>query len=164
MNTELYGSLLISIIENNDTTALHLYNDCPHPKIFRQAYEASYHNPFSTVLGCGSFDILRALIQMYRSDTSLTEPLEKYLKRFYVSRIHEACSAADCDLMESLMNHAPPLGTLYERTWKDTSALLCAAGALEEVGGLTVEGKVGESLVVARQKVHKVRGRIEVFI
>lgn len=109
-------------------------------------------------------DILRALIQMYRSDTSLTEPLEKYLKNFYVSRIHEACSAADCDLMESLMNHDPPLGTLYDRTWKDRSALLCAAGALGEVGSLTVEAKVGESLVFARQKVRKDRDRIEVFI
>lgn len=145
-----YQGLLCSIINRNDTSALYLYNDYPHYSIFLQTYDAAYYNPFSTALGCRSYDILRALIRIYLSDTSLTETLKEYLKRFSISLVHNACSATDRDLVLWLINYDPLLGTLHDRSFKDRTLLLCAAEALGEVGDLIVEAKAGESLLIAR--------------
>lgn len=129
-----------------------------------QTYDAVYYNPFNTALDSRSCDVLRALIEIYLSGTSFTEPLEKYLKRFFVSLVHEACSAVDRDLVTGLINHDLPLGILHDRSFQDRTPLLCAAEALGQVGGLRVEAKAGESLPVARQKAPEHRNRIEDFL
>ncbi|KAJ5875302.1 uncharacterized protein N7473_012649 [Penicillium subrubescens] len=94
-----YQGLLYSIIQCNDISALYLYNERPHCAVFLQTYNVDYYNPFSIALGYRSYNTLRALIKIYLSDTSLTEPLENYLNRFSVYLIHEACAAADRDLV-----------------------------------------------------------------
>lgn len=158
-----YHGLLRSIIQCNDVSALHLYNDSPHCPVFLQTYDPSYDNPFSIALGCRSHDVLRALIDIYLSDKSSTEPLEKYLNRFFVSLIHEACAAADRDLVLWLINHDPPLGTLHDRSFRDRTPLFCAAEALGEVSDLMVASEPGQS-AVARQKARERRQHIEDFI
>jgi ankyrin repeat protein len=158
-----YRGLLHSIIHRNDVSALHLYNESPHCAVFLQTYDVDSDNPFSIALGCRSHDTLRALIKIYLSDTSLTEPLENYLNRFSVFLIHEACAAADRDLVLWLINHDPPLGTLHDRSFRDRTPLFCAAEALGEVGGLMVSGETGQG-VVARQKARERRDHIEDFI
>jgi len=60
-----------------------------------QAYATTREDPFSLALGFRSFDALRALIEMYLKDTSLTEPLEEYTRRLDVPLMHEACAAVD---------------------------------------------------------------------
>lgn len=104
-----YRILLQSTIVHNDTAALNSYNNSPHSRVFLQAYDGSYDNPFSIAFGYRSFDALRILIKMYLSDTSLTEPLEEYTRRLNVSFIHDACATADQELVLWLMNHDPPL-------------------------------------------------------
>ncbi|OQD72659.1 hypothetical protein PENDEC_c020G01358 [Penicillium decumbens] len=66
-----------------------------HSRIFLQAYATTREDPFSLALDFRSFDALRALIEMYLSDTSLTEPLEEYTRRLDVPLMHEACAAVD---------------------------------------------------------------------
>ncbi|KAJ6032521.1 hypothetical protein N7540_003253 [Penicillium herquei] len=93
------GFILQTIIECNDLSALNRYNESPHSFIFAQKYEIPGDDPFSLAFGLRSFDALRALIDIYKSDTSLTEPLNEYAHRISVSFVHKACAAGDQELV-----------------------------------------------------------------
>ncbi|KGO39570.1 hypothetical protein PEXP_047460 [Penicillium expansum] len=140
-----YRILLQSTIVHNDTAALNSYNNSPHSRVFLQAYDGSYDNPFSIAFGYRSFDALRILIKMYLSDTSLTEPLEEYTRRLNVSFIHDACATADQELV----------------LW---TPLYCGAQALGEAGELMPYPKAGETPVTARQRAREHHERTEKFI
>ncbi|KAJ5987206.1 hypothetical protein N7451_011571 [Penicillium sp. IBT 35674x] len=159
-----YQILLNSIFRRNDVTALHLYNNSPHAHVFLLDYDAPYHNPFSDALGCRSFDALRALIDMYLSDSSLTEPLQKYTNRFHVSLIHETCASGDQKMVEWLINHESPLGTLHDRDARGWTPLLYAAEALGEVGNRMSDAEYEKGPIVARKKSCEKIERLEKFI
>lgn len=119
--------LLCTIIKRNDMAALNLYNECAHTRVFWKAYEFNDSNPFHIAIQSGSFDVLRELFRIYRSDSELTEPLGDYLKRFHISPVIEACATANRDMVSWLMDHDPPLGKLHDQDFDGQTALLRAA-------------------------------------
>ncbi|KAJ5713892.1 uncharacterized protein N7483_011073 [Penicillium malachiteum] len=149
-----YGSLLTSIIQRNDVTALYSYNNSPNSRLFLQSYDSERQDPFSVALGCRSFDVLRALISIYISDPSMTEPLQTYTNRCGLSLIHRTCSAGEQDMVEWLINHEPPLGSLHDRdpTGMGWTPLLYAAEALGIAGDLILDADVEEAPAIARKK------------
>ncbi|KAJ5553315.1 hypothetical protein N7494_002693 [Penicillium frequentans] len=159
-----YQILLNSIIRHNDVTALHLYKNSLHTQVFLLDYDAPYYNPFSVALGCHSFDALRALIDMYLSDSSLTEPLQKYTNRFQLSLIHETCASGNQEMVEWLISHESPLGTLHDRDARGWTPLLYAAEALGEAGNLMVDAEYGESPIFARKRAREKVERLEKLI
>ncbi|KAJ5167759.1 uncharacterized protein N7482_003353 [Penicillium canariense] len=129
-----YQELLAEIVRNNDVPSLHLYNASPHTKVFLGAYEAYYYHPFLQAAECGSFDALKALLEIYLADPTLPEPLETYLERIPCSPINDACYAANRDLMLWLLQHDPPLAKLHNRDKWGETPLFSAARALSVDG------------------------------
>ncbi|CRL25187.1 Ankyrin repeat-containing domain [Penicillium camemberti] len=159
-----YRILLQTIIEYNDITALHSYNNSPHSRVFLQSNEGTCDDPFSLAFDFRNSDALRALIEIYLSDTSLTEPLEEYTHRFGVSLIQKACATADREIVLWLLNHDPPLGSLTQRGPRGMTPLLCAAEALGDVNILMERPDAGETPVNARQRVREEHEHTEKFI
>ncbi|KAJ6096608.1 hypothetical protein N7486_007354 [Penicillium sp. IBT 16267x] len=159
-----YRALLCSIIQCNDVTALHSYNNS-HLRVFLPSYkEDPAQNPFRIALCCRSFDVLRALVGIYLSDPSLTEPLQIYNNRCYVSLVHHTCATGDQEMVEWLINHEPPLGSLHDRDTRGWTPLLYAAEALGEAGNLMVGAEAGEIPILAREKARENRERLEKLI
>ncbi|KAJ5720930.1 uncharacterized protein N7483_008864 [Penicillium malachiteum] len=96
----------------------------------------------------------------------MTEPLQTYTNRCGLSLIHRTCSAGEQDMVEWLINHKPPLGSLHDRDPTDIgwTPLLYAAEALGMAGGLILDADVGEAPAIARKKASKNRERLESFI
>lgn len=159
-----FRHLLNSIINRNDVAALNLYNNSLYSCVFLPSYDVDYENPFSVALGCRSFDALRALIGIYLSEPSLIEPLQMYTNRFGLSLIHQACAAGDQEMVEWLINHESPLGSLHDRDLRGWTPLLYAAEALGEAGNLMVGLEAGETPILAREKARENRERLEKLI
>ncbi|KAJ6102631.1 hypothetical protein N7486_005058 [Penicillium sp. IBT 16267x] len=159
-----YYALLCRIIHYNDVTALHSYNNS-HLRVFRRSYkEDPSQNPFWIALGSRSFDALRALVGIYLSDPSLTEPLQVYNNRCDLSLVHQTCATGNQEMVEWLINHEPPLGSLHDRDTQGRTPLLYAAEALGEAGNLMVGAEPGETHILAREKARENRERLEKFI
>ncbi|PWY73015.1 ankyrin [Aspergillus heteromorphus CBS 117.55] len=125
-----YQELFGAIVARNDVEALHRYNESPNTRVFWRAYEVHYWNPFVIAGNKGSFDALRALVEIYLADSTLTEPLDKYLERLEYSLMNAACVHANSEMVTWLLERDPPLGTLHDRDVYGETPLFCAAGAL----------------------------------
>lgn len=126
-----YAGLLSNIIGGNDITALRLYQDSPHTKVFWEAYEVpDWHPFFIAAVSNSSLDTLRELLEIYLTDPVYTEPLDQYLKRLHFSPINVACAAAHQELTLWLLHHDPPLATLHDRDTYGETPLFSAASGL----------------------------------
>lgn len=152
-----YG-LLSQILHLNDVASLHLYNKIAHDKIFRRNQDEWYH-PFRLAAGRDSLDALRALLEIYLADSTLTEPLETCLARLGVSPIHAACAGANREMTLWLLHHSPPLGTLHARDTKGETPLFSAAKAL---GLFTYRGVDGA--ILDRYENREEIARLEEFV
>ncbi|KAK4870498.1 hypothetical protein LT330_004846 [Penicillium expansum] len=159
-----YQGLLSQIISRNDLAALKSYNDCPYTYVFWKNYEFDESNPFHIAIYNDNFDILRELVRIYSSDTSLTEPLQNYIKRHHVSPVVEACAMGNQEMVLWLMNHNPSLGTLEDRDSEGLTALFRAVEGLKEVGTMMLQAQDEGSEALRRPKLDQRWARMEPFI
>lgn len=152
------NALLSWILHRNDVASLHLYNRNAQYKIFRRNQDEWYH-PFVLAAGRDTLDALRALLEIYLADSTLTEPLETCLARLGVSPINAACAGANREMTLWLLHHNPPLGTLHTRDTKGETPLFSAAKAL---GHFTYRGDHGA--ILDRYENREEIARLEDFI
>ena len=159
-----YGILLQEIIHRNDLSALHRYNESPHTRLFIERFEIPDTDPFSQAFSSRSFDVLRALIGMYQSDPSLTEPLNEYGPRITVYFVHQACSVANQELVLWLLNQDPPLGSLTQHDYRSRTPLACAAEALGQANILMGSPTASVTGLAAMQRAREDHERAEKLI
>ncbi|KAJ5803110.1 uncharacterized protein N7503_005560 [Penicillium pulvis] len=111
--------LLSTVYAQNDVASLHLYNDNPHTKIFQDLSSDAYwlwdYHPFIQAAALNGFDALHALLDIYVADPTLPEPLEQYLAHIPISLMNMACRHANRGMVQRLLHHDPPLGSLHDR-------------------------------------------------
>ncbi|OQD60589.1 hypothetical protein PENPOL_c022G03881 [Penicillium polonicum] len=156
--------LLSQIISGNDLVALKSYNDCPNTDVFWKTYEFDDSNPFHIAIHSDNFDILCELVRIYFSDTSLTEPLQDYIKRHNVSPVVKACATGNQEMVLWLMNHNPLLGTLEDRDLDCQTAIFRAVEGLKEVGALMLQAQYEGNRALPRRKLEQRWERMEPFI
>ena len=150
--------LLSQIISGNDLVALKSYNDCPNTDVFWKTYEFDDSNPFHIAIHSDNFDILCELVRIYFSDTSLTEPLQDYIKRHNVSPVVKACATGNQEMVLWLMNHNPSLGTLEDRDLDGQTAIFRAVEGLKEVGALMLQAQYEGNRALPRRSSNNVGG------
>lgn len=159
-----HQGLLCRIISRNDVPALNLYNECPHTHVFWKTYEFDDSNPFHIAIRNDNFDILRELVRIYSLNTSLTEPLQDYIKRHNVSPVVKACATGNQEMVLWLMNHNPSLGTLEDRDSEGQTAIFRAVEGLKEVGSLMLQARYEDNEALPRPKLDQRWRRMEPFI
>ncbi|OJJ95608.1 hypothetical protein ASPACDRAFT_126406 [Aspergillus aculeatus ATCC 16872] len=129
-----WGGLCGRIVARNDLAALRLYHASPNTRVFWEGYEAPYWHPFFVAAGCGSWEALRALIEIYLTDPTYNNPeqlpLDQYMTQLDFSPINEACAAANREMLLWLLQHDPPLATLQDRDARSHTPLFSAASGL----------------------------------
>ncbi|RAK73175.1 ankyrin [Aspergillus fijiensis CBS 313.89] len=129
-----WGGLCGRIVARNDLAALRLYHASPNTRVFWEGYEAPYWHPFFVAAGSGSWEALRALIEIYLTDPTYKNPeqppLDQYLTQLDFSPINEACAAANREMVLWLLRHDPPLATLQDRDARGHTPLFSAASGL----------------------------------
>ncbi|RAH41031.1 ankyrin [Aspergillus brunneoviolaceus CBS 621.78] len=129
-----WGGLCGRIVARNDLAALRLYHASPNTRVFWEGYEAPYWHPFFVAAGSGSWEALRALIEIYLTDPTYKNPeqppLDQYLTQLDFSPINEACAAANREMVLWLLQHDPPLATLQDRDARGHTPLFSAASGL----------------------------------
>ncbi|KAJ5962471.1 hypothetical protein N7501_007412 [Penicillium viridicatum] len=98
------------------------------------------------------------------SDTSLTEPLQDYIKRHNVSPVVKACTTGNQEMVLWLTNHNPSLGTLEDRDLDGQTAIFRAVEGLKEVGTLMLQAQYEGNGALPRRKLEQRWGRMEPFI
>ncbi|KAJ5663806.1 hypothetical protein N7507_004537 [Penicillium longicatenatum] len=132
--------------------------------MFWRTYEFDESNPFHIAIHSDNFDILRELVRIYSSNTSLTEPLQDYIKRHNVSPVVKACATGNQEMVLWLMNHDPSLGTLEDRDSEGRTAIFRAVEGLKKVGTLMMQAQYERNEALPRQKLDQRWERMEPFI
>ncbi|KAJ5766584.1 uncharacterized protein N7511_004200 [Penicillium nucicola] len=150
-----YQDLLAEIVRQDDVASLLLYNDSPNTTVFWKSYATYYYHPLINAAECGSFNVLKTLLEIYLADSTLPEPINAYHARVYSSLINDACAAADRELMLWLLHQDPPLGTLHDRSVDGETPLFSAASGLgakdvDVAGTIASRHKKRDQLMVSR--------------
>ncbi|PYH90321.1 hypothetical protein BO71DRAFT_433950 [Aspergillus ellipticus CBS 707.79] len=99
----LTQSLLHSILRNDDLPLLHLYAANPSTRIFSQEYEVCYKSSVYIAARYSTFEVIRALAEIYMRDDRMTESLGNYCEEMVVSLMNVACTRRDRGMVEWLL-------------------------------------------------------------
>ncbi|KAJ5761805.1 uncharacterized protein N7511_005187 [Penicillium nucicola] len=130
-----WSSLVRYLIAVNDVANLHRYVKAHGTRFFGPTvvvheFDPDRWDPFEIAAKKGSIDALRALQEIYQSDTSQTESIEARLRRKKIELLNIACFYARFDMADFLLSCGPPLGAQLNDHDSTGSPLLSAIEAL----------------------------------
>lgn len=140
-----FTSLSRFIIIVNDVANLHRYVEVHGTRFFMPEVETDQWNPnvwdpFELAAENGCIDALRALVEIYKSDPSQTEPLHARLRRRKIHLFHVACLHSRFEMAEHLLSCGPPLmANDPSSTEPPLFSAVAAFGATEERSGREVD-------------------------
>lgn len=154
--------LLSTVFAQNDVASLRLYNNNPHTTIFQDLSSDAYwrwdYHPFIKAAVLNGFDALHALLDIYVADPTLPEPLEQYLAHIPISLMNMACRYTNRGMVQRLLNHDPPLGSLHDRDESGETPLFSAARSMGIESGDLIRP------IAIRRNSHEKLARIEEFL
>ncbi|CAI7610632.1 unnamed protein product [Penicillium glandicola] len=150
-----WSSLVKFLIAVNDVANLHLYVEAHGTHFFGPTVEVHEWDPyqwdsFEMAAKNGSIDTLRALVEIYESDTSQTELIEARLRSKKIRLLNVACFYARFEMADFLLSCGPPLGAQLNDQDSTDSPLLSAVkalGARYNCGGGEVDNTEIENFV-----------------